>query len=158
MEEKKVYAQLSDSTNQQPATTDGVPVTFNTNDFISGISHDTEKNSQDIVIEEDGVYFIVAAGQIGGEPPVDFLRFIDLWLNLNGKNVENTNVRASIPASLVAGNTYVLVCQSVMPLKKGDVLRVMLSVSVLDNGLGLIMTQPMGEPVVPSIIFSMYKI
>lgn len=158
MDQERVYAQLSDSKNQCPLDTKPVPVRFDSNDFLSGISHKTDKEPEKITIEHEGTYFIVAAGQIGGEPPTNFSRFIDLWLRVNGTDVPNSNVRASIPASLVAGNTYVLVCQAVMPFKKGDVLEVMLSVSVAENGLGLIATQPQGEPLIPSIIFSMYKI
>ncbi|MDP3902064.1 MAG: hypothetical protein Q8Q21_00565 [bacterium] len=152
-----VFAQLSDLSDQQPVTTDPVPVRFNSNDFLSGVKHSAENNSEDIEIVSDGVYFIVAAGQVG-RTYGSLLRFIDLWMNVNGKDVANSNTRASVPSSLVVGDTYVLVCQSVMPLKAGDIIKVMMSVSAINNGMGLLTTKPLNEPVIPSIIFSMYRV
>lgn len=152
-----VYAQLSDTSDQQPLTVDPVPVKFNSNDFLSGTKHSAESDSENIEIIHDGVYFIVAAGQVG-RTSGSLLRFIDLWMSVNGKDVANSNTRASIPASLVVGDTYVLVCQAVMPLRAGDILRIMLSVSAINNGMGLLTTKPAGEPIIPSIIFSMYRI
>jgi len=151
-----LYAQLSNSTDQTPATTDPMLVRFDTQDAITGIGHDLKK-PEDIIIEEDGVYFILAAGQVGRKSG-SLLRFIDLWLRVNNKDLPNTTVRASAPASLFVGDTFVLVVQVVMPLKKGDVLNVMLSVNAENEGLGLIVSKPKNEPLIPSIIFTMYKI
>jgi len=151
-----LYAQLSDSTDQTPPTTNPAVVKFDTQDAINGIGHDLKK-PEDIVIDEDGVYFILAAGQVGRKSG-SLLRFIDLWLRVNGKDLPNTTARASAPASLFVGDTYVLVVQSVMPLKKDDVLNIMLSVNAKNEGLGLIVTKPENEPLIPSIIFTMYKI
>ncbi|KKR77577.1 MAG: hypothetical protein UU20_C0004G0014 [Parcubacteria group bacterium GW2011_GWE2_40_8] len=152
-----VFAQLSDLSDQQPVTTDPVPVKFNTNDFISGVKHNEENNPEDIEIVSDGIYFIVAAGQVG-RTSGSLLRFIDLWLSVNDRDVPNSNVRASVPSSLVVGDTYVLVCQAVMPFKAGDIIKVMKSVSAINNGMGLLTTKPLNEPVIPSIIFSMYRV
>jgi len=151
-----LYAQLSDSTDQTPPTTDPALVKFNTQDAIVGIGHDLKK-PEDITIEEDGVYFILAAGQVGRKSG-SLLRFIDLWLRVNKKDLPNTTVRASAPASLFVGDTYVLVVQAIMSLKKDDVLNIMQSVNAKNEGLGLIVTKPENEPLIPSIIFTMYKI
>jgi len=151
-----LYAQLSDSTDQTPPSTGPKVVKFDTQDAISGIGHDLKK-PEDIVVEEDGVYFILAAGQVGRKSG-SLLRFIDLWLRVNKKDLPNTTVRASAPASLFVGDTYVLVVQAVMPLKKGDVLNIIQSVSAENEGLGLIVTKPENEPLIPSIIFTMYRI
>lgn len=151
-----VYAQLSDSTDQTPPTTDSAVVKFDTQDAINGIGHDLKK-PEDLTILEDGVYFVLAAGQVGRKSG-SLLRFIDLWLRVNGKDLPNTTVRASAPASLFAGDTFVLVTQAAVPLKKGDVLNVMQSVNAENEGLGLIFSKPEKEPLIPSIIFTMYKI
>jgi len=151
-----LYAQLSDSTDQTPPSTGPTMVKFDTQDAIAGIGHDLKK-PENIVIEEDGVYFILAAGQVGRKSG-SLLRFIDLWLRVNGKDLSNTTVRASAPASLFVGDTFVLVTQAVMPLKKDDVLNIMQSVNAKNEGLGLIVTKPENEPLIPSIIFTMYKI
>ena len=151
-----LYAQLSDSTDQTPPSTGPTTVKFDTQDAIAGIGHDLKK-PEDIVVEEDGVYFVLAAGQVGRKSG-SLLRFIDLWLCVNGKALPNSTVRASAPASLFVGDTFVLVVQAIMPLKKGDVLNVRQSVNAKNEGLGLIVTKPENEPLIPSIIFTMYKI
>lgn len=152
-----IYAQLSDSTNQQPETLEIVKVRFNINDGISGIEHSETERPEDIKILADGAYFIMAAGQIG-RTSGSLLRFIDMWLAVNGQEMPNSNVRGSIPASLFVGDTYVLVAQAVLELKAGDILNVMISINAIGNGLGLIATKPEKEPLIPSMIFTMYKI
>jgi len=48
--------------------------------------------------------------------------------------------------------------QSMMPFESGDLINVMMSVEVADEGLGIEAIHPTGEPLIPSIIFSMHKI
>jgi len=151
-----IYVQLSDSTDQTPPTTEPTLVNFDTQDAGNGIGHDLKK-SGDITVPEDGVYFVLAAGQVGRKSG-SLLRFIDLWLRVNRKDLPNTTVRASAPASLFVGDTFVLITQAAIPLKKGDVLNIMQSVSAEHEGLGLIVSKPKNEPLIPSIIFTMYKI
>ena len=45
-----------------------------------------------------------------------------------------------------------------MTISSGDILNLMMSVEVADEGLGLETIRPDGEPVIPSIIFFMHKI
>ena len=45
-----------------------------------------------------------------------------------------------------------------MPFNRDDIINIMMSVEVADEGLGLETIRPKGEPVIPSIIFSMLKI
>lgn len=151
------YAQLSSSLSQQPKTLDPVKIIFNINDGIYGIEHSENKNNEDIKVLNDGVYMVIAAGQIG-RTSGSLLRFVDIWLAINGNDVSNSNVRGSVPASLFVGDTYVLMTQSALNLKAGDVVNVRMSVSVVDNGLGLIATKPEQGPTIPSIIFTMHKI
>lgn len=151
------YAQLSDSNNQQPKTLGPVAVKFNTNDFLSEVEHDPKNDSEKIKIKTDGIYFIVSAGQIGRASGA-LLHYVDLWHRVNDKDVSNSNTRGTVPGSLFTGDTYVLMSQTVIPLKAGDILNVMFSVSSVSNGIGLIATQPENEPVIPSIIFSLFKI
>lgn len=152
----KIYAQISSNEAQTPNTTEPTLVTFNSRDFINGIRHGDDKPS-DIIVPEDGVYFMMAAGQMGRKSGA-LLRLCDLWLSVNGQDVPNTGVRSSAPASLFVGDTIVLVTQVVLPLKKDDVINVLLSVSAINEGLGLIYTEPKGQAAIPSIIITMYKI
>jgi hypothetical protein len=52
--------------------------------------------------------------------------------------------------------TGVLVAPQVRSLKAGDVVEVIYAAS--NPGLGLVVFKPEGEPVVPSIIFTAYKV
>lgn len=153
---EKIYAQLSSSQDQTPDTTEPAYVSFNHHDFINGIDHALDKPS-DIKITKDGVYTIIAAGQIGRKSG-SLLRLCDLWLKVNNKDIPNTGVRCSAPASLFVGDTAVLVTQMVLPLHAGDILNIMLSVSAKHEGLGLIAMKPENQPVIPSIITTIIRI
>ena len=148
------FAQLSDSTTQAPGVTTPVKITFNTNDEISGITHSESSNTEDIVIQEDGLYVIVPQPQFqktsGGTN-----RFIDFWLRRNNIDVPNSNIRSTIKSN---SETDVIVSHVVTAtFKAGDILNIMMSVEVTGNGIGIYSTSPVGEPVIPSIIFSIHK-
>jgi len=82
-------------------------------------------------------------------------RFVDFWLRKNGTDIPNSNVRTVIGD----GNSKdVIVNQTMMPFNSGDLINVMMSVEVPDEGLGIEAIHPTGEPLIPSIIFSMHKI
>ena len=147
------YAQIISTEDQRPDTTSPVMVIMNQNDGLSGIEHTVEKPG-DIRISESGVYVVIAAPQIGrtsGETP----RYVDFWLRKNGKDLAHSNVRAVVRTSQ---NKDVVVNQSMTPFSTGDVINLMMSVEVSDEGLGLEAITPQGEPMIPSVIFSMHKI
>ena len=59
-------AQLSHSVSIQPNVTQPVYVPMNSNDYINGgITHSDTRNPTDVIINQDGTYLIVAAGQVG---------------------------------------------------------------------------------------------
>ena len=80
--------------------------------------------------------------------------YVDVWIRQNGKDVDNSNCRQQIKDPKF---TTVLVCQGIAECKAGDVFNVAISSSSPDKGLGAVAVKPKGEPVIPSIIFSMYK-
>jgi hypothetical protein len=139
------FLQASSSEEQLATDTEPKVVTMSTTDLANGI---TNRNGV-ATIYFDGAYFIVAAGQVGGKAPGS----VRLWLNVNGKDVNNSNTEQVIPASSF---TSVLVTQGVVMLKRDDKIEVRYSGSA--PGLGLIVKKPNGEPVVPSVIFSVFKI
>jgi hypothetical protein len=138
---------LQASSTEEQLTTDTRPhvVTMNSTDAEKGISN----NNGAVTVSEDGAYFVVAAGQVGGKVKGS----VRIWMRANGKDVDNSNTEQLIADPAF---TTVLVCQGVMELKKGDKVEVMYSGSA--PGLGLIAKKPPGEPVVTSIIFSAFKI
>lgn len=101
-----------------------------------------------------GVYFVVAAVQVGKDKG-ESAEHLDVWIKQNGTDVANSNCRQAVKDPQF---TTVLVCQGIMECKAGDVVSVAMSASKAGHGLGAYAFKPNGAPVVPSIIFSMYKI
>ncbi|MDW0323987.1 MAG: hypothetical protein QN632_11065 [Nitrososphaeraceae archaeon] len=148
-------AQLSHTISVQPNVTKPIYVPMNSYDYINGgITHSSTRNPADIIINQDGTYLIVAAGQVGkisGSTTCN----VDLWLSQNGEYVANSNTRASVNA---VNDTIVLVSQAIMPLKANDIINTVMSVSAANQGCGLINTASSSEPNIPAIIFSLVRI
>ncbi|MDW0120955.1 MAG: hypothetical protein QOK88_02915 [Nitrososphaeraceae archaeon] len=148
-------AQLSHSVSIQPNVTKPVYVPMNSNDYINGgITHSDTRNPADVIINQDGTYLIVAAGQVGKTSGTTTCN-VDLWLSQNSEYVVNSNTRASINT---ANDTIVLVSQAIMPLKANDTINTVMSVSAADQGCGLINIAPPSAPNIPAIIFSIVRI
>jgi hypothetical protein len=146
--EGKPYAQLS-STETQPALTTPKMVTLNSTDSAKGIT-----NTNGVVkLPEAGTYFVIAAAQVGSTSP-EGKGFVRLWMRQNGKDVDNSNTIQAIEP----GFTAVLVCQGVVEAKADDKIELMFSASASDQGLALVVKKPAGEPVVPSMIFTAFKV
>ena len=138
---------LQASSTETQYATDMAPkvVTMNSTDATSGITNDNGV----VTVPEDGTYFLMAAAQVGGKVAGS----VHLWVKVNDADVGNSNTIQVIgdPAF-----TAVLVCQGLATLKKGDKVVVAFSGSVAD--VGLVVTSPTGEPVVPSVIFSAFNV
>lgn len=148
-------AQLSSTVSIQPKDTKPMKVTMNSNDFINaGVTHSNSSNTDDVTVNEAGAYLIVASGQVG-KTSGDTTCNVDLWLSQNGKDVGNSNTRASLKTK---DDTIVIVSQAILQLAKGDTISTMVSVSAAGQGCGLINTAPTGEPDIPAIIFSIAKL
>jgi len=147
------FAQIISTLDQRPDTTEPVPVFMDQNDAISGIEH-TSENPADIRILESGTYVVIAAPQVGRTSGNE-ARSVDFWLRKNGTDIANSNVRCTI----TNGNDKdVIVNQTMMPFKAGDVLNVMMAVEKTGEGLGIEAIKTSDRPLIPSIIFSMHKI
>jgi hypothetical protein len=148
-------AQISHTISIQPNVTKPIYVPMNANDYINaGITHSSTRNPDDVIVNQDGTYLIVAAGQVGKTSGSSTCN-VDLWLSQNGEYVANSNTRASVNA---VNDTIVLVSQAIMPLKATDVINTVMSVSASDQGCGLINTASPTEPNIPAIIFSIVRI
>ena len=142
------YAQLSSSRNQLGSSTPTV-VELDDNDAVKGITN----TSGHITFEQAGAYFLMAAAQVGS---VDGKGqgSVRLWMRKNGKDVANSNSEQTI----LPGFTAVLVTQGLAEIRAGDTMQLVYSVSAPDQKLGLIASTPSGEPMVPSMIFSAFKV
>jgi hypothetical protein len=135
------------SSTEEQVATDTKPkvVTMNSTDGAKNIKMDKGV----ITVNESGAFFLVAAAQVGGKGK----GLVRMWMKINGKDVDNSNTEQLISDPEF---TAVLVCQGVAELKRGDKVTVVFSGSAA--GVGLVVKKPAGEPVVPSIIVSGWRI
>ena len=143
------YLQASSTITQCPGTAPEV-VRIDVTDAANGIAMADNK----ITVSEAGTYLIVAAPQVGREGAGP-LGCFDLWLRVNGSDVANSNVQLCQDAGSMAKD--VIISQGIVPLAAGDALEVMMSANSPEAGLCIEAIQPPGEPLVPSIIFSMIR-
>ena len=80
---------------------------------------------------------------------------MDFWLRVNNVDVPNSNIRYT---SLHHEQKDIAVLQQVISLAKTDIVNIMMSVEDLESGLGIETIEPEGEPLIPSIIFTMYQL
>ncbi|MEA2902816.1 MAG: hypothetical protein QOI12_203 [Alphaproteobacteria bacterium] len=139
------YIQASSSEEQLATDTKPKVVTMNSVDAKKNIAVDKTI----IKVNENGAFFFVAAAQVGGKTK----GLVRMWMRINGKDVDNSNTEQIITDPEF---TAVLVCQGVAEVKRGDRIEVVFSGSV--PGVGLVVKKPAGEPVVPSVILSGWRI
>jgi hypothetical protein len=121
-------------------------VTMKSTDAAKGL-----KNTNGVVIlDQSGTYFTIVGVQVGSRGGTGLVR---LWFQTNGKDVDNSNCEQQVPT---ADYTTVMISQGVGEYKKGDKVNAMISGSAA--GIGLVYKKPAGEPAVPSVIFSAWKI
>ena len=143
------YLQASSSVTQCPGTAPEV-VTMDIVDAANGITLANNK----ITIGEAGPNLIVAAPQVDREGVGPYGCF-DLWLRLNGADVANSNVQLCQDEGSRAKD--VIISQGIVPMEAGDTLEVVMSANNPEAAMCIEAIQPSGQPLVPSIIFSMIK-
>jgi hypothetical protein len=121
-------------------------VTMKSTDAAKGIKN----NNGVVILDQTGTYFTIVGVQWGSRGGTGLVR---LWFQTNGKDVDNSNIEQTIPTP---DFTVVGVSQGVGEFKKGDKVNMMMSGSA--PGIGLVYKKPAGEPAVPSVIFSAWKI
>jgi hypothetical protein len=142
LESRSAFVQLS-SAKTQTAEDGAVDVRLELRDAVQEIDFDPRRDDSHVKIVYDGAYFIIAAPQtMEGEGCTD------LWLTVNDLDVANSNIRVCHSE----GETSVGVSQGVMCLKRGE------SVSLRMEGRGIQETMPPDAPLIPSIIFTLFKV
>ena len=140
------YIQASSEEDQIAKDTKPAKITMASTDAAKGIKNDKGT----IILNESGTYFTIVGVQVGSRGGTGLVR---LWFQTNGKDVDNSNCEQMVPTPEF---TTVMISQGVGEYKKGDKVNVMYSGSV--PGIGLVYKKPAGEPAVPSVIFSAWKI
>ena len=121
-------------------------VTMGSTDAAKGL-----KNNKGVVtLDQTGTYFTIVGVQVGSRGGTGLVR---LWFQTNGKDADNTNCEQTVPTPEF---TTVMISQGVGEYKRNDKINAMISGSA--TGIGLVYKKPAGEPAVPSVIFSAWKI
>ena len=140
------YIQASSEQDQIATDTKPHQITMNSTDAAKGL-----KNANGVVtLDQTGTYFTIVGVQVGSRGGTGLVR---LWFQTNGKDADNSNCEQQVPT---ADFTTVMISQGVGEYKKGDKVNAMISGSAA--GIGLVYKKPAGEPAVPSVIFSAWKI
>ena len=141
------YIQASSEMDQIVATANKPQlVTMNSTDAAKGL-----KNANGVVtLDQTGTYFTIVGVQVGSRGGTGLVR---LWFQTNGKDADNSNCEQEVPTPTF---TTVMISQGVGEYKKGDKVNAMISGSA--TGIGLVYKKPAGEPAVPSVIFSAWKL
>ena|SRR5205807_1434020 len=153
-QEQRAFSQFASSTTQRPTSLGPVKVGLDTREDTSGEELSLDFFTGDITVNQEGTYLIIAGPQIGklaGDKP----RWIDFWLRVNNVDVPYSNVRAVLKDNAMK---TVIITQTVTQLKKGDKLRIMMATEVADEGLGIEAIEPVGEPMIPSIILTILQL
>jgi len=129
---------------------------MNNNDLISP---DITNNNGSITVSIPGVYFVVASPQVN-EIYDKHANYLDFWIAVNGIAVPDSGIRISM---LSKKETDVIVCQGLVQLASGDILTVAMNYVSTHNyqnkdGIGIVAIVPEVGPLIPSIIFTMYRI
>lgn len=138
------HAQLSTSFDQYGGGT----VEFDQVDSIAGATFDAATDT--VQVSEGGLYLVVAAPQVGNIQNPGKTGSANFWITVNGTDVANSNVTYQHGGR----NGDVIISQGAVVLTAGD--EVGVEWSTTGPALEAITTP--GEPLTPSIIFTLVKI
>ncbi len=148
--EQRSFGQFSSSITQRPTKLGPVKIMLDNQEDTQGRGHTMDFDSAGIKIKQTGMYLVIAGLQVGklvGNDP----RWMDFWVRVNNKDLHDSNVRCVLKDPDLKD---VIVNQIVTHLSNGDVLNIMMSCEVADDGLGIEAIHPEGEPLIPSIILT----
>ena len=153
-EYRKAFGQLASTKTQRINTLKPVEIELDTQEDVAGGVHTIDFEKSDILIKQSGMYLIIAAPQIGKGRGTRS-RWIDFWVRVNNVDVPHSNNRRVITDSQ---EKDVVALNVVMPLNRGDDVKIMMSGETEDEGIGIEALEPDGEPTIPSIIVTILQL
>ena len=154
--EKMPFAQISDSTNQAVAASGAASnILLNQNNVLEGIIHSTSSNTHQITIVEPGTYQITGGAQVGRTTSL-ITGTHNLWLQKNGANVPDSNIKTYMPATIA--DTSVGAFNYVQRLNAGDIISFQQSCPETTNIVLHATAETGSVPATPSIVVTVLKI
>ena len=153
-EYKKAFGQLSSMLTQRVTTLEPVVIQLDSQEEAAGGAHSVDFEGANIIIRQSGTYLIIAAPQVGKTDGASN-RWIDFWLRVNNVDLPNSNIRR------VLTNNHekdVIAMNVVTNLNKDDILQIIMSAETDNEGIGIEVIEPEGEPTIPSIIVTIVQL
>ena len=150
------HAQLSSAVSQYPSS-EGEPIQLEIVDSIASIDFDPRKSKSKIKITEKGEYLFLIAPQVqrlGGETGAVCM---DVWLRINGDDLNNSSVRQCWSSDTSWETTTVLMLQATLPMEPGEVIQIMVR-STPAKKSGAVAIDPEDIPLIPSAIVTILKV
>ena len=144
------YGSFSSIVTQTPSSAGTNLVIMDQADEMLNIELSPKKDK--IIIKEDGVYLIIATGEVGAIT-TGIVGYMDLWFLKNDKPIANSGNRVAITDS---SQISMVVAQIALSLKAGDTIAAGFSAS--GPSLGFIFIQPDNEPAMTSYDLTIIKI
>ncbi len=144
------YGQFSSIVTQIPSASGASFVKMDSVDNLQNLEIASSKDK--IIIKEEGTYFIIATGQIGGIS-AGAKGYIDIWFVKNDVPIPNSNNRMTITDYRTVG---VLTTQFIIKLSPNDTIATRYFASA--PSIGFVFSQPDREPIVSSFLLSIFKV
>jgi len=151
---KKAFGQFTSSHSQRINVLTPVEIILDAQEDIANGIHSIDFEKGDIIIKQSGIYFIIAAPQVGKIKGIR-TRWVDFWLKINNIDLANSNVRRVLTD---AQEKDVIPLNVVTPLNRGDTINIMMAAETESEGIGIEAIEPEGEPAIPSIIVTIVQL
>lgn len=146
--EKGVYAQLSSTTTQLSGVTTKSIILENV-DAHSKVHVDHNH----VTVQEPGTYVISVTAGVGAQG-LNLSGNVYMWLAKNGAPIPNAYISQRVSNNSI--NNFSL--QTILPLKNGDTISVIISATNPSIGIISTISQSPDHSIIPSAIFSIFKL
>ena len=154
------HAQLSSAVSQYPSSK-GAPVEMENVDSLSGIDFDPRKSKSKVTISRKGEYLFLIAPQVQRKQNMFGAQLsaacVDMWLRINGKDLNNSSVRQCWGADSAWQTTTVLMLQATLPMMPGESVQIMMRSNPSERA-GAVAIRPANIPLIPSVIVTILKV
>jgi len=153
-EYRKAFGQFSSVLTQRVDTLKPIVIKLDSQEESAGGAHSIHFDGGSIIIRQSGTYLLIVAPQVG-KSTGNSNRWIDFWMRINNVDLSNSNIRR------VLTNTHekdVIPMNVVTDLNKDDIVQIIMSAETDNEGLGIEVIEPEGEPTIPSIIVTIVQL
>ena len=153
-EYRKAFGQFSSVLTQRVDTLTPIVIQLDSQEESSGGAHSIHFDGGNIIIRQSGTYLLIVAPQVGKTEGTSN-RWIDFWMRVNKVDLHNSNIRRVLTN---IQEKDVIPMNVVTDLNKDDIVQIIMSAETDNEGLGIEVIEPEGEPTIPSIIVTIVQL